>query len=78
MVELSICDTGSGIPAEIRGHEFAPFRTTRPSGTGLGLPISLQIVRDHGGHIDIDCPASGGTRVTIELPVDKRRGRRRT
>lgn len=78
LVELCITDTGVGIPEEIRGHEFAPFRTTRPSGTGLGLPISLQIVRDHGGSMQIDSPAAGGTRVTIELPVDKRRGRRRT
>lgn len=77
VAELRIEDTGPGISPEMRGREFAPFATSRASGTGLGLPISLQIVRDHGGSMLIDSPARGGTVVTIELPVDKRRGRRR-
>ena len=77
VAELRIEDTGPGISPEMRGREFAPFATSRASGTGLGLPISLQIVRDHGGSMLIESPARGGTVVTIELPVDKRRGRRR-
>ncbi len=77
VVELRVTDTGPGVAPEMRGREFAAFATSRATGTGLGLAISLQIVRDHGGSMLIESPRRGGTVVTIELPVDKRRGRRR-
>lgn len=48
-VEIAICDTGPGFPAEARGRLFDPFFSTKASGTGLGLAISNTVVRAHGG-----------------------------
>ena len=68
---ISVCDTGSGIPLAHRQRIFEPFFTTKPvgSGTGLGLSITYSIVEKHGGTISVDCPASGGTIMTIGLPL---------
>ena len=67
-VELSIEDNGSGISPEHMGAIFEPYRTTKSSGSGLGLLIVRRIVREHGGEISIESEEGEGTRVTIHLP----------
>lgn len=66
---LSIADGGPGMAPEVREHAFEPFFTTKSRGTGLGLPLAKKIVDAHGGEIQIDTPPSGGTVVTLLLPV---------
>jgi signal transduction histidine kinase len=67
-IEVVIRDTGPGIPDENRSRIFQPFFSTKPGGTGLGVPISERIVRDHGGQLRIDSEPGKGTSVTIFLP----------
>jgi hypothetical protein len=66
-VTVEVEDTGPGIPPEIRPNVFRPFFTTKRNGSGLGLAISARIVADHGGHIDFQCPESGGTVFFVHL-----------
>src|SRR5215471_12911608 len=70
-VELSITDSGQGIPAENLRRIFDPFFTTREvgEGTGLGLSICYGIVRDHGGQIAVDSRVGHGTTFTLLLPA---------
>lgn len=65
---ISFEDEGPGIPADLLEKIFNPFFTTKPEGTGLGLPISHRIVEDHGGVIEIDAGARRGTVFSILLP----------
>ncbi len=71
-VDVAFSDTGPGIAKENMEKIFDPFFTTRSMGTGLGLPISLEIVRDHGGVITARNNSSGGAtfRVSFPLPVE--------
>ncbi len=66
-VHLSVRNTGAGIPAEIRDKIFQPFFTTKPRGTGLGLPIARQIVEAHGGIIRVESDGRSETLFTVEL-----------
>jgi signal transduction histidine kinase len=66
---VAITDDGPGIPAEVRAKVFEPFFTTKHRGTGLGLPTARRVVERHRGAIAIDCPPSGGTVVTVSLPM---------
>ena len=68
--QISVRDSGCGIPAELRDRVLDPFFTTKPvgEGTGLGLSITYSIVQKHGGSLAIDCPEGGGTTVTMRLP----------
>ena len=68
--ELSIKDTGSGIPAEYIEKIFDPFFTTKPvgKGSGLGLSISHGIVNDHGGKIRVQSEPGKGSTFTVILP----------
>ncbi len=70
-VEISIEDTGCGIPSETLDHIFEPFYTTKETGrgTGLGLFICYGIVEKHGGTIDVESTPSVGTRFRICLPA---------
>jgi two-component system CheB/CheR fusion protein len=67
--QMSIADSGPGMPPEVLEHAFEPFFTTKSRGTGLGLPLAKRIVEAHGGQIEIATPSSGGTVVTLTLPV---------
>ena len=69
---IVVADDGPGVPEEIRARIFEPFFSTRHTGTGLGLPIARRVVEQHGGSIDVACPESGGTTVTIRLPLHQR------
>jgi two-component system NtrC family sensor kinase len=69
-VRISIRDSGPGVPAEVRDKIFDPFFTTKDvgEGTGLGLPISLQIVKSHGGRLDLVSPPGRGAEFVVWLP----------
>jgi PAS domain S-box-containing protein len=67
--EVTFTDSGPGIPPAIREKIFTPFFTTKPRGSGLGLPTSKSLIEAHHGRISIQCPPEGGTAVTIQLPA---------
>jgi PAS domain S-box-containing protein len=67
-LEVFISDTGRGIEPELLQKIFQPFFTTRPAGTGLGLPISLQLIRAHGGRISARNRSKGGAIFRVSLP----------
>lgn len=69
-VEISITDTGMGIPPEALEHIFEPFYSTkdRQEGVGLGLPVVFGIVQRHGGTIDVRSEVQRGTTFTLTLP----------
>jgi signal transduction histidine kinase len=66
-VVLSLIDTGQGMPPEVLARIFRPFFSTRPGGTGLGLPTVRRIVDAHGGAIDVQSEVGCGTKFTIRL-----------
>ena len=66
-LEIVVANGGEAIPARILEHVFEPFFTSRPQGTGLGLPISQRIVAAHGGEIEL-ISDEAGTRVSVRLP----------
>lgn len=68
-VALAVEDTGPGIDDELRCRVFEPFFTTKQTGTGLGLPLALHIIREHGGDIDVENVSGGGARFTVVLPA---------
>jgi PAS domain S-box-containing protein len=68
-VDVSVTDSGLGIPKEAMEKIFDPFFTTRSMGTGLGLSISLQIVRDHGGVITAKNNPGGGATLRVSFPL---------
>jgi two-component system, sporulation sensor kinase E len=69
---ISIEDNGTGISPEHMGAIFEPYRTTKSSGSGLGLLIVRRIIREHGGQIAIESEENQGTRVVIHLPHAER------
>ena len=68
-VAIKIQDHGHGMEPEVRERALDPFFTTRPSGTGLGLPIVQRIVEAHGGELAIESQEGEGTSVTLFLPL---------
>ncbi len=67
-LRITFSDTGRGMTATQVEHLFEPFSSTT-GGTGLGLSIVYQIIRDHGGTINVSSREGQGTRITIELPA---------
>ncbi len=69
-VEVRVLDNGPGVPDDIRDKVFDPFFTTGApgEGTGLGLTITFDIVREHGGTLELETPAEGGACFVIRLP----------
>jgi PAS domain S-box-containing protein len=68
-VQVVVRDPGPGIPADVLDRVFEPFVTTKSRGAGLGLAIVKSQVEAHGGDIVVACPASGGTVMTVLLPI---------
>ena len=70
-VFISVRDNGPGVPKKILDKIFQPFFTTKPTGqgTGLGLSLSYDIVKAHGGEININSKEGEGAEFTIQLPV---------
>jgi signal transduction histidine kinase len=67
---IAFSDDGPGIPAEVQEKVFIPFFTTKQRGTGLGLPTAKRFIEAHDGRITIQSPPSGGTTVTVQLPLN--------
>ena len=71
LVEVTVRDNGTGIPPEIRDRLFQPFFTTKPTGEGTGLTLSISydiITQQHGGTITVDSEPGAYTEFTIRLP----------
>ncbi len=68
-VSVAFRDSGEGIAAEALPHLFQPFYSTKPDGLGLGLFISQDIVKQHGGHIAAESTMGEGTTFTLWLPA---------
>jgi signal transduction histidine kinase len=70
-VEIRVTDNGNGIPQKVLDKIFQPFFTTKPTGqgTGLGLSLSYDIVKAHGGEIKVETKKNEGTTFIINLPV---------
>jgi signal transduction histidine kinase len=69
VASLQVRDTGCGIPSDQLKRVFDPFFTTKRAGTGLGLPICLDIVARHGGNIRVESAEGIGTTATVLLPI---------
>ena len=69
MAEITVADTGKGIPLEHRQKVFQLFFTTRPGGSGIGLASTFRIVQLHNGSIDFTSEVGRGTTFRIELPL---------
>lgn len=69
-VRIAIRDHGHGMAAEVRQRALDPFFTTRPSGTGLGLPIVQRLVQAHGGELSLESREGEGTCVSVVVPIE--------
>jgi signal transduction histidine kinase len=71
IVEIRVKDNGNGIPKSNLGKIFQPFFTTRPTGqgTGLGLSLAYDIIKAHGGEIKVETKEGEGATFIIQLPV---------
>jgi signal transduction histidine kinase len=70
-VEIRVKDNGPGIPYEVKKKIFQPFFTTKPTGqgTGLGLSMSFDIVKAHGGKLSVESKEGEGTEFAVQLPI---------
>ena len=68
-VEIRVADNGNGIPQKILDKIFQPFFTTKPTGegTGLGLSLSYDIIKAHGGEIKVETKEGEGSEFVIRL-----------
>ena len=69
-VEIRVKDNGNGMPPKVKDKIFQPFFTTKPTGqgTGLGLSLSYDIIKAHGGEIRVNSNEGEGAEFTIQLP----------
>ena len=68
MVEISVSDTGPGLPETVRAKLFEPFVTTKPDGMGVGLSVCRTIIEAHGGELRAENGADGGTVFRFTIP----------
>ncbi|HYK47168.1 MAG TPA: HAMP domain-containing sensor histidine kinase [Parafilimonas sp.] len=71
-VEIKVTDNGNGIPQNIIDKIFQPFFTTKPTGegTGLGLSLSYDIIKAHGGEIKVETKEGEGSVFNIQIPIN--------
>jgi len=70
-VQVEVCDTGPGIAENMSDKLFAPFFTTKPTGSGLGLTICQQIIKSHGGVVGVRNRTEKGAGFSFILPLPK-------
>jgi two-component system NtrC family sensor kinase len=72
-IEIRVTDNGNGIPQKVLDKIFQPFFTTKPTGqgTGLGLSLSYDIVKAHGGELKVETKEGDGTIFIIQLTTSK-------
>jgi PAS domain S-box-containing protein len=70
-VGVRFCDTGPGLPPEVKEKLFEPFITTKEKGLGLGLVICYDIIQKHNGHIEVESEPGQGTAFTVWLPANQ-------
>ena len=69
MVEISIADTGPGLPEQVRARLFQPFVTTKQGGMGVGLSVCRTIIEGHGGELRAEDAPGGGTVFRMSVPA---------
>ena len=71
-LQIKVEDNGNGIPQKILDKIFQPFFTTKPTGqgTGLGLSLAYDIIKAHGGEIKVETEEGEGSEFVIQLPID--------
>jgi signal transduction histidine kinase len=74
MLVMKFTDSGVGVPPEDAERIFRPFVTTKPKGTGLGLPIVSKIVSTHGGRVEVDTDREYGACFVVSLPLSPPEG----
>ena len=73
-VKIAVRDFGPGVPEDIGEKIFAPFFTTKKTGTGIGLPMSQKIIHSHGGILDLRSSPGEGAEFIIQIPVRQKVG----
>ena len=70
-VEISVKDNGNGIPTRVKDKIFQPFFTTKPTGhgTGLGLSLAYDIIKAHGGELKVETKEGEGAEFIIHIPI---------
>lgn len=68
-IDLCVEDNGPGFPDEFKNRMFEPYATTKPKGTGLGLPVVKKIVEEHHGSVTVSNMEQGGAQVCVRLPM---------
>jgi signal transduction histidine kinase len=68
-LRLTVRDNGPGMEREVLSRMFEPFFSTKPGGTGVGLAATREVIRRHGGTIEVESSPGAGTSVHVELPV---------
>lgn len=68
-LHLTVADDGPGVTPQDAPHIFDPFYSSRPDGSGMGLPLALEILIEHNGRLELDRNASGGARFHLSLPL---------
>ncbi len=68
-LSVQVIDTGPGIPADKLPRIFEPYFTTKPGGSGLGLPTTRRLIEAHGGRLDVHTDPGRGTAFTISIPA---------
>jgi len=69
MGELTVRDSGAGVPPDVTPHLFEPAWTTKPSGGGFGLASSRELMEEQGGALEFDARATPGACFVMRLPA---------